>query len=189
MPDHDVAEDAVAAGSHPGDPIGVQGGSDAPFGWHECDQGVAHLPDQPQVVPGEVGVEQRHRGGEGQGAGAAELEELHRHLGGQREGLGQVQPPPLGAEGVLVQAGQVLAELLGAGQAAPVGLRPGRGQLRGGLPVVIADQGPRELGPLEGQLRLGQPRGGGGLLQEVPVHPAQGAAQPLEQVGVGEPGR
>ena len=95
-------------------------------GRHERDQADAHLADQPQVVAREVGVEQGHRGGERERAGAAEVEELHRHQPGQGERLGQVEPPPFGAEGVLVEAGQVLGELLGAGQAPAVGLRGAR---------------------------------------------------------------
>ena len=59
-------------------------------------------------------------------------------------------------------------------------------QLRGRLPVVGADQRLRLLGPLEGELGLGQPGGGGGLLEEVAVHPAEGGAHPQVQVGVGE---
>ena len=61
-------------------------------------------------------------------------------------------------------------------------------ELRGRLPVVDADERLRRLGALERELSLGQPRGRGGLLQEVPVDAAEGVAHPLVQVRVGELG-
>ena len=107
----------------------------------ERDHRDADLLDQPQVVAGEVLVEQRQRGAEVHHPGLAELLEVDRVELGEGDRLGQLELALVGAEVVLVELGDVLAQLLGAGQAHGVCAgRAGGGQVgRGRLPVAGLD--------------------------------------------------
>jgi hypothetical protein len=153
---------------------------DALGGRDESHHRYGHALDQAQVVPGEVPVQEVVRRGEAGDAARAQSLELERHELSQGDCLRELELALVGLERKLVELGDVLEQALCAREPVAVDrFGPVTAVLRGRLPVVHGDRRGRLALALERELRGGEARGGGGMLEHGRVGGLEQVAHPL----------